>query len=152
LAKRFNLKEYEQPAGGCLLTDPEFAKRVRDLLAYQDLNLGNIELLKLGRHFRLSAKAKLVVGRDENENENLTRLAKRGDYLFGPIDSAGPTSLGRGVFDEELIKLSCSITCRYCDLDGKVRLDIAYNEASQKKAKIIKAEPLEEKRLLNLRI
>lgn len=129
LAKSFNIREYAQPAGGCLLTDPEFTRRLKELIAHQELSTDNIELLKIGRHFRLGPNTKLVVGRNEKENKKLVNLAKAGDYLFCPDEKlAGPTSLGRGALSEELIKLSCAITCRYCDLSGTTDADIEYRK------------------------
>ncbi len=119
LAQKFGIKDYPNAAGGCLLTDPEFAGRLKELIAHRQLSLNNIELLKIGRHFRLSEQARLVVGRDEKEGKELENLASAGDYLFFPNEElAGPTSLGRGEFNPDLINLSCSITCRYCDLNG----------------------------------
>src|SRR3989338_5610513 len=79
LADNFNIKDYPCASGGCLLTDPEFAKKVKDLLIRQELNLHNVELLKVGRHFRISTKVKLIVGRDELENERLINLSKEDD-------------------------------------------------------------------------
>ncbi len=66
LAEQFNIRDYPCPAGGCLLTDPGFARRIRDLMEHQyDFSLNDVHLLKFGRHFRLSPKVKLVVGRNE---------------------------------------------------------------------------------------
>lgn len=153
LAKTLNIKDYPCSAGGCLLTDPQFAKRIKDLITHGELTLKNAELLKTGRHFRLSDKAKLIVGRDEKENERLVNLAKTGDYLFTPpYDIAGPTSLGRGIFTEELIRLSCSITCRYCDLNGKKNADIIYRKISDDKEMILDSLPLNESGINNFRI
>lgn len=152
LVQAFNIQEYAQPAGGCLLTDPEFVKRLKELMAHRELNLDNIDLLKIGRHFRLIPNTKLVVGRDEKENAELFKLAKENDYLFMPQEIAGPTALGRGVFDEALIQLSCSITCRYCDLNGKTAAGIAYKKASEAKEDILKVSAIEEKQLITLRI
>jgi tRNA-specific 2-thiouridylase len=76
LAKVFGFKDYAQPAGGCLLTDPAFSRRLKDLIIHQDLNINNVELLKIGRHFRLTSKTKLVVGRNEGENERLVEFAQ----------------------------------------------------------------------------
>ena len=126
LADEFKIKEYPNPAGGCLLTDPEFSKRLKELIEHRELSLENIELLKVGRHFRISPETKLAVGRNEKENEQLANLAKGNDYLFMPRDIAGPTALGRGKFNDDLIKLAANITCRYCDLDGKMEADIIY--------------------------
>jgi tRNA U34 2-thiouridine synthase MnmA/TrmU len=152
LAKTFGIKEYTQPAGGCLLTDPEFSKRLRDLITHEGLSLNNIELLKIGRHFRLSEKAKLVVGRNEKENKQLVNLAVENDYLFMPLHIAGPTVLGRGIFNDELFKLSCSITCRYCDLNGKINAEIIYMKIPEREQKILNISPIKENQLLTLRI
>ena len=62
LAATFDMKDYPCPAGECLLTDPEFAKRMKDLLdQVQDFTINDVKLLKVGRHFRLSPKAKIAV-------------------------------------------------------------------------------------------
>jgi len=126
LAKTLGITDYSNPAGGCLLTDPEFAKRLKDLMTHGTLDMNNVGLLKIGRHFRFSPAAKLVVGRNEKENARLLEFVKEGDYLFMPKDIAGPTALGRGSFDEELIKVSCSIVCRYSDLASSASADILY--------------------------
>lgn len=153
LAKELKIEDYPNPAGGCLLTDPEFAKRLKEMMAHQELNMDDVELLKIGRHFRLAVHTKLVVGRDEKENEELVKLAKEGDYLFFPTDElAGPTSLGRGVFDEELIKFSCGITCRYCDLNGKTIAEIIYKRIPQQENKLLSTAAIEDNRLITLRI
>ncbi len=145
LAKKLNIKDYPNPAGGCLLTDPGFAKRLKELIAHQELNMDNIELLKIGRHFRLAPHTKLVVGRNEKENEKLVSLTKENDYLFFPNEElAGPTSLGRGVFDEALLKVSCQITCRYCDPNGSGGADILYKKIPREEYKAFKVAPIAE--------
>ncbi|MFH1281099.1 MAG: tRNA 4-thiouridine(8) synthase ThiI, partial [Candidatus Omnitrophota bacterium] len=101
LAKDLGFHNYANPAGGCLLTDPNFSKRLIELLAHDELNLANLELLKVGRHFRLGGRTRLVVGRDEGENNQLERLAQAGDYLFSPQkDLLGPTALARGLINQ----------------------------------------------------
>ncbi len=151
LAERFNIKDYSNPAGGCLLTDPQFAKRINDLIEHGVLNLDNIELLKIGRHFRLSANTKLVVGRNEKENERLLNLIKENDYLFMPNQIAGPTALGRGSFNDEVIKLSCRIVCRYCDLDGQISAGIVYKRVPEQDKKL-EVMAIENNQLLSFRI
>ncbi|MFC1805135.1 tRNA 4-thiouridine(8) synthase ThiI [Candidatus Omnitrophota bacterium] len=157
LAERLNIREYAQPAGGCLLTDPGFAVRIKDLMRYGKLNPEGVELLKLGRHFRLSDKAKLVVGRDEGENHRIVSLAEEGDYIFSPgSELAGPSALGRGEFCEELIRLSCGITCRYCDLNGDLEADIQFYRKSESGRKhalsSLRAAPVDDAQLKSLRI
>lgn len=153
LAKYFQIKNYPNASGGCLLTDPEFSKRLKELIIHQELSIDNIELLKMGRHFRISQDTKLIVGRDEKENEQLVKLVKDNDYLFMPGEKiAGPTSLGRGQFSEELIKLSCSITCRYCDLNGETDTQIIYRKISESEDRILEVSPLEDAKLTGLRV
>lgn len=153
LAKEFGIRAYFQPAGGCLLTNPHFAARVRDLLRHKELNLSSAGLLKSGRYFRLSKEAKLVVGRNERENEALAGLYKEGDILFTPPDDiAGPVALGRGVFDEELIKVSCRIICRYCDLGDRKSLAITCASGSSEEKKVFCVQPLPESQLAVLRV
>ena len=55
LAGNFDMKDYPCPSGGCLLTDKEFSKKICDLIKHiGDLKLRDVNLLKIGRHFRLS--------------------------------------------------------------------------------------------------
>lgn len=144
LAKNFNLKDYPNSGGGCLLTEALFVNKLKDILEHDELNLFNIELIKIGRHFRISPFAKLVVGRDEAENKTLENFSRDNDYLFLPPDElAGPTSLGRGVFDEEAIKLSCRITCGYCDLNGGNGADIVYRTIPLEQTDVLTVSPIE---------
>lgn len=151
LAKRLDIKDYPCPAGGCLLTDPEFSRRIKDLIGHEALNLNNVELLKVGRHFRFGPEAKLVVGRNEKENERLFDLKQGNDCLFMPLKIAGPTALARGIFNADLVRLSCSIVSRYCDLDGEPEAEIIYKNSSDKE-EIFRVSPIEERNLVALRI
>jgi len=115
LAARYRIVDYPCPAGGCLLTDPGFARRMKDLMAHCEITLNDIQLLKSGRHFRLRNQAKLVVGRNKEENEALLRLAKRDDICLRPVDVKGPIGVGRGYFDQTTITLASQIIARYSD-------------------------------------
>ncbi len=151
LAKEFNMEHYPNASGGCLLTDPGFSVRLRDLIKYKGLSLENIGLLKLGRHFRLSENAKLIVGRNEEENKELEAASSCEDYLFMPDDNtAGPACLGRGEFDDQLVKLSSQIACHYCDLNGAVSAEIIYAHKEESYSR--QAMPIAENRLASLRI
>jgi tRNA U34 2-thiouridine synthase MnmA/TrmU len=80
LAKELGVKSYPGPGGGCLLTDKNFSLRLQDLVLYNQLSLTDITLLRFGRHFRLSEKVKLIVGRDDTDNQNL--LDNRADNII----------------------------------------------------------------------
>lgn len=74
LAKKFGIKEFPQPAGGCALTDPNFAKRLHDLWRYRptkNYSLDDINLLKIARHLRIAPNFKIIAGRDEADNKIL---------------------------------------------------------------------------------
>lgn len=113
LAEKFGIREYPNPAGGCLLTDPGFTKRVKDLIKYDELNVENLKLAMTGRHFRLSGSTKLVVGRDARENAILDGIAKPNDILFKLADRQGPLSILKGAFDKDLIYMAARIVVHH---------------------------------------
>jgi hypothetical protein len=126
LAEEKGVTGYSSPGGGCLLTDPNFALRVKDLLEHGTLNLDDINLLKVGRHFRLPLGSKLAVGRNESDNSNLISLAGDSDTVLTTESCPGPTAVlrdMRGVQEEEL---AARIVARYSDgrSAGKVRVKI----------------------------
>jgi tRNA-specific 2-thiouridylase len=151
LAKDLGINDYPCAAGGCLLTDPEFANRIRDLINHDELDMQNIDLLKAGRYFRLSRSAKLIVGRNENENKMLSMLAKEGDYVFKPANINGPIAVGKGAFTEDLLEVACRIVARYSDRDGEVDADISYQRLPDSEGRMIKARFLDDEELTKLR-
>lgn len=116
LARMLEVGDYPCPAGGCLLTDKNFARRVRDAIAHEGLSLEDIALLKIGRHFRLPSGAKLVVGRNADENARVERMARSTDGLLVPESVMGPSSLVRAPKLREYdIALAAEIAAAYCD-------------------------------------
>lgn len=113
LADVFQIKDYPCSAGGCLLTDPEFAHRMRDLVDNCDADVNDVNLLKVGRHFRLDEATKIIVGRDDDENNRLESLAEEGDWLLRLVDMMGPLTLLRGDVTEEKIRIAAQLTARY---------------------------------------
>lgn len=95
LAKKYGLKEYLTPAGGCLLTDPGFAARARQLRKWRgQLWPEDIELIKTGRVF-FEPDGLIVVGRDERENEKIASLAGKTDILVTTAGAKGPLAMVR---------------------------------------------------------
>jgi tRNA-specific 2-thiouridylase len=118
LAKHFGISEPPNAAGGCLLTDPSFSKRVKDILDHcADIpTLNDIELLKVGRHFRIRHDAKLVVGRNKDENEVIKSLVADGDIIIEVKDYVGPTCILRCKnYDDSLVIKCAAIAARYSD-------------------------------------
>lgn len=103
LARHYGIVQYAAPAGGCLLTDPNFSRRLRDLFEHQpDCRVRDIELLKYGRHFRVNQKCKVIVGRNQRDNEMIQSLAAEGDVVLQLLDAAGPIALVPGGRHESL--------------------------------------------------
>lgn len=113
LADVFQIKDYPCSAGGCLLTDPEFAHRMRDLVDTCDADTNDVNLLKVGRHFRFDKKTKVIVGRNEDDNNRIESFSKEGDILLSLVNMPGPFTLIRGEITEEKILTAARITARY---------------------------------------
>ena len=91
MAVHYGITSYPAPAGGCLLTDPIFTRRLRDLFGHHpDYRIRDIELLKVGRHFRLDENTKAIVGRNAMDNQTIERLAEAGDALIRVAQAPGP--------------------------------------------------------------
>lgn len=115
LARRLGISDYPSPAGGCLLTDPEFSDRLGRMLDFWPQCYSNdVELLKYGRIFWLKLKqgendsseikkVLAVIGRHREDNENLERLAQKGDFMVQLKEITGPTSLIRIKEDDDKI-------------------------------------------------
>lgn len=112
LAEKYGIKNYPTPAGGCLLTDPAFSKRLKNLLDREDkIDKNDIALLFLGRHFWYK-NVKIVVGRNEEENEKIKQLKKDRDIIIELEHIPGPTTLIRGG-GQEAIDKARTLTKRY---------------------------------------
>ncbi|MBN2402808.1 MAG: hypothetical protein JXN64_10460 [Spirochaetes bacterium] len=117
LANKMGIETFIPAAGGCVLTDKFFSKKMRDILYYNDnAGIEDIMILTVGRHFRFGEN-KIIAGRNEKENAALYKMKKPGDYVFElPDDIPGPTVLLQGEKTSEAIEISAALTLRYSDL------------------------------------
>ncbi len=114
LARAWGITDYPGSGGGCLLTENSFSGRLRDLLAHQpDCTTHDIEVLKLGRQFRLSPQTKLVLGRDEADNQRLRDLARPGDLRLRSRDFTGPLGLLVGTYTAVDLQMAAAIVTAY---------------------------------------
>ncbi len=113
LAEEFGLVEYPGPAGGCLLTQENFALKVRDLLDHGDPDAGDIRLLLAGRHYRLDENTKAIIGRNQADNARLLSFAARGDTILDTISTPGPITVMRGEPSERNVEIAARLTARY---------------------------------------
>jgi len=124
-AAAWGIKDYPASGGGCLLTEERFSDKLRDLFAHHpDADVRSVELLKIGRQFRVSPHAKLLVGRNEADNEQLFALAGPDDYLLKVLDVAGPCGLLVGTPDAADLDFSCGIVASYGKLQDEASVEV----------------------------
>ena len=116
LAKHYGIIEFATPAGGCLLTDPPFSKRLKDLFNHQkEFSTRDINLLKVGRHFREDASFKVIVGRNRMDNESISHLLENGDTVIHMENFPGPTVLVPHECDKKTLLFAASLCALYSD-------------------------------------
>ncbi len=148
MAEDFKINDYPCPSGGCLLADPGFSRRIKDLMKYSLFNLSEVEFLKAGRHFRITEELKLIVGRNEKENQYLLDLAKGEDACFAPRDVAGPIAIARGLNGNKSLERVCaSIVSRYSDGNGNDALAVEKWKAKESKREVLSESPMIEAEL-----
>src|SRR5215207_10098438 len=158
LAKKYDIADPPNAAGGCLLTDPAFSKRVRDLYDHSkdtlpDMN--DVELLKIGRHFRLSENTKLIVGRNKIENEILESLKLDDDIIIEVSNHVGPTCILRTKKQSQKeIEIAASTALRYSDSprDKLSNVRVRMGHEKEEKEKELQVSPIDDKILNELRI
>jgi hypothetical protein len=114
LAAELGVKEYPNPAGGCLLTELSYTSKVRDIFEHSEkLKARDFRLLRIGRHFRLDAATRLIIGRDDRENSLLENHVKAGETAFRWDDGNGPLGLLIGEASEAKLQTAAKILLRY---------------------------------------
>jgi tRNA-uridine 2-sulfurtransferase len=116
LAAEFGLTDYPAPASGCLLTERNYSYRLSESLAYdKDPSPDDLNLLRVGRHFRLSDTCKVIIGRDEGENNAILAIVGEKGLFLRIEDHASPISVIRGEANDELVRIAASLCARYSD-------------------------------------
>lgn len=144
LVEHFKIKYFPSPAGGCLLTDPGFSERLLKLITYYpDCDTDDVEMLKYGRifWFKLDTTQKqnhvlLIIGRNQEDNLRLEKLAKSGTFMVQLKEIMGPTSI-----------LRFFVNNNNKDLVKEILLDIPVN---LRKSKLSLGAPKSEKELIKL--
>ncbi len=114
LAAAYGLNEFPTPGGGCLLTDPGFSIRIKELFKISpQADATDVTRLKFGRHFRLPGGGKAVVGRHKDDNDELEKLFSPDDYSLQVEGITGPLVLLERGANEADIRIAASLTLRY---------------------------------------
>jgi len=116
LAAELGLTEYPAPAGGCLLTEPNYSYKLKELLDHNnDPEYKDINFLRVGRHFRFSPECKIIVGRNNEENEAIKSLSDPDDYKFKVPAHGSPLTVILGKATDGAVSLAASLCARYSD-------------------------------------
>ncbi len=131
LAAEFGFDDYAQPAGGCcFLTDERYSAKLKDLWqgrGKRDYELDDIMLLKVGRHIRPRPHFKLIIGREEGENNFLEGYRRQFTHLR-PISHEGPLVLVDGETTPEELHLAAQVTARFSQGRDASEVTIAIHE------------------------
>jgi len=120
LAAQWGIKDYPTPSGGCLLTDPGYASRIKNLFTrWPDFNFQDAEIIKNGRIF-WNDNNLIIVGRNQEENLKIKNLAQKDDVVLKIKDYPGPTTLVRlknSSLAKETFKMAAQLTLKYAHLN-----------------------------------
>ena len=116
LAKKYGLENFELPSGGCLLTDINFSKRLKDYSKYLQLTPDEIDILKVGRHINYKGY-KIIISRNKDENQLLKEY--KGDKFIKmfPNGFPGPVGLIQANATEEMKKIAANFMISYTKFD-----------------------------------
>jgi tRNA U34 2-thiouridine synthase MnmA/TrmU len=129
MAKKYGIENPPNAGGGCLLTEPHFGIKAKDLFSHtKNPTINDIDLLKIGRHFRLDEETKFIVGRNKDENEMIKAIALPGDILLEAKDFVGPVSILRGSNAKQHLKFASSITLRYSDAPNNEQVIVSIRD------------------------
>ncbi|WP_270964820.1 ATP-binding protein [Campylobacter upsaliensis] len=129
MAEEFGIEDFESPGGGCLLTLESFSKKIKDFKEFDsNMEVNDAQLLKYGRHLRLPKGAKMIVGRNELENELLRTLKTRKYEEIKLFDLIGAYSLVSSDICEEDLNLALKIALTYTKNDPKASYKLGFKE------------------------
>lgn len=132
LAVSFGIEDYAQPAGGCcFLTDESYSRKLTDLWRARGdrkYELDDIMLLKVGRHIRPRSNFKLIIGREEGENNFLEGYRRQYTNLR-TVSHMGPLTLVDGEIDEDDLVLAARLTARFSQ--GRQAMSVRVEVTSQ---------------------
>ncbi len=136
MTREFKITKYQCASGGCLLTEADYARKLRDLFKHRKtITNEDVAFLKVGRHFRLGEN-KIIVGRNEAENNVLIKLKRKGDYFFEVPNCGSPTAILQGPKTRVAIETAAGLTAFHSDKKtGEV--EVAYGKITLDKMKKI---------------
>ena len=148
LAEEWGIKEYPSPAGGCRLTEPGYALRLKDLLGFNSTpNENELSLLRYGRHFRTKDNNKIIAARTKEEGDEIKKLINDTYLNFHPIDFSGALVVMENEGTAEDRELAARIAVRYSKGKNEEEVKVRYGFYGQKHNKEMTVSPVADKEL-----
>ena len=151
LAKELGITEYPSSGGGCALTESSFSGRLKDLFEHQpQCTVVDVELLKLGRPFRMSPQSKLTLGRNRSNNEALKRVAGDAGYLLRSRDFSGPLGVVSGEPQPEDLTTAAAIVASYGKGGKEAQVDVLVIQSGKEQVLTVAPMAREQSRVIQL--
>jgi tRNA U34 2-thiouridine synthase MnmA/TrmU len=152
LAREWGLNNYPASGGGCLLTEDGFSNQLRDLFNHDpEATVADVELLKVGRQFRLSATAKLILGRHQADNEALQQQGNPEQIKLHCQNFIGPLGLYCGDVNQLELETAAAIVASYGKGKDEAEVDVLCIAAKEEFVRKVKPMPRELSRRLLIR-
>ena len=142
LAEKWGIVDYPSPAGGCKLTDPNFSKRLHDLLELdKSPSEEAINLLKFGRHMRISKNAKIISTRNGDEEQEIKKYLKEAELIFFTKEYNGSMIIITGNPGAEDIDFAARVARRYSKGKNQEDVVVTYGRYGHPSEKSVIAVP-----------
>lgn len=148
LAEKWGITDYPSPAGGCKLTEPNYAARLKELLEVnKNPDVRELEVLKIGRHFRTENGAKIISTRTEEEGEEIKKYLNENDTVVLCEDFSGSFVIVMGNYDIEDLKIAGKIAGRYSKGKNEEEIKIKYGRYTKKPSGTITVKPMNDEEI-----
>jgi tRNA-specific 2-thiouridylase len=133
LASKIGLEDFESPGGGCLLTEIQFSAKLRDFADHDNMEIEDIDTLKAGRHLRLPDGAKLIIGRNQEDNEKIKNTQSKKYFKAQIVDASGPLCLLQkdATQDDKDLAANLIITYGRTNLDQQYKVKLFTNDSDE---------------------
>ena len=136
IAEKIGLTDFELPAGGCLLTQPQFSNKMKDFIKYDKMQKKDIDTLKVGRHLRLPDGAKLIIGRNEEDNKKIENIINDKYDKAITLDAIGPTALLEKTASQKDKELAVSFIISYAKTEANKEYEVDFGNMKMQGKKL----------------
>ncbi len=148
LAEKWGIKDYPSPAGGCKLTEPNYSVRLREFLEHaEEITERELELLRLGRHFRVTEGCKIISTRTATEADELKKLITSEDTGFLVKNFKGSMVVIVGDYTEKDIEFAARVAGRYSKGKDEEMIRVMYGKYTKPYDKFVDVKPASEEEI-----